>query len=58
MARVPITKANPYYSRKHERWFRSEREYRNFLAQRKGYASWHERQRAGFRLLAEWSHLS
>src|SRR5438270_13800868 len=47
MARVPITKANPYYSRKHKRWFQTEREYRNFLAERRGHPSWHAQQKAG-----------
>jgi hypothetical protein len=46
MARAPITRANPYYSHKYGRWFQTEREYRNFLARRKGFGSWYEEQRA------------
>jgi hypothetical protein len=46
VARAPITRANPYYSRKFRRWFRSERAYRNFLARQKGFPSWWAEQRA------------
>ncbi len=46
MARAPITRANPYWSRKYGRWFHSERAYRNFLARRKGFSSWYAQQRA------------
>jgi hypothetical protein len=46
VARAPITKANPYPSRKYGRTFSTEREYRDFLAQRKGFASWEAQRRA------------
>lgn len=46
MPRKPITKANPYYSQRHDRLFHTEREYRNFLAERKGYRNWYAQQRS------------
>jgi hypothetical protein len=46
VARAPITRANPYWSRKHQRWFDTERSYRNFLARQKGFPSWYAQQRA------------
>ncbi|HEV8420721.1 MAG TPA: hypothetical protein VGR13_05130 [Actinomycetota bacterium] len=50
MARAPITKANPYRSTKHGHTFHTEREYRNFLARRKGFSSWSAQQRAPFQV--------
>ena len=46
MARAPVTKANPYYSRRFRQWFTTEREYRNALAREKGFASWGQQQRS------------
>jgi hypothetical protein len=49
MARPPITKARPYTPQSgafKSRTFHTEREYRNALAKQKGFASWHEQQRA------------
>lgn len=46
MPRAPITKDNPYYSRKYRRRFTTERGYREFLARRKGFSSWREEQRS------------
>lgn len=46
MARAPITKKNPYYSKKYRRTFRTEREYRNFLAKRNGHSSWDVQRRS------------
>jgi len=48
MARQPITRATPYHSKKYRRTFHTEREYRNFLARRKGFRSWWAQQRARF----------
>ncbi|MGH2971097.1 MAG: hypothetical protein ACRDLE_02960 [Gaiellaceae bacterium] len=49
MPRTPITRANPYTPKRGGlagQTFRSERQYRNALARRKGYSSWHAQQRA------------
>jgi predicted transcriptional regulator len=49
MARPPITKARPYTPQSGAfkgRTFHTERDYRNEIAKRKGFASWHEQQRA------------
>lgn len=49
MPRPPITKARPYTPQSGTfkgRTFHTEREYRNALANLKGFGSWHEQQRA------------
>ena len=49
MARGPITRANPYTPKAGAfagETFHSERQYRNALARRKGYRSWHHQQRS------------
>ena len=49
MPRPQITKAHPYTPKSGQfagRTFETERSYRNALAQAKGFASWHEEQRA------------
>ena len=49
MARPPITRARPYTPRSGAfagRTFHSERQYRNALARRKGFSSWHHQQRS------------
>lgn len=56
MARPPITKARPYTPRSGAfagRTFHTEREYRNALAKPKGFASWHEQQRATKKVTAK-----
>ncbi len=56
MARPPITKARPYTPRSgafKDRTFYTEREYRNALAQRQGFASWHGQQRAAEKVTAK-----
>lgn len=49
MPRPSITRAHPWTPKRGAfagRTFRSEREYRNALAQRKGYSSWYSQQRS------------
>ena len=49
MARSPITRARPYTPKSGAfagRTFHSERQYRNALARRKGFSSWHHQQRS------------
>lgn len=49
MARPPITRAHPYTPRSGAfagRTFYTERQYRNALAQRKGFSSWYAQQRS------------
>ena len=49
MPRVSITRARPYTPKRGAfagRTFHSEREYRNALAQRRGFSSWHAQQRS------------
>ncbi len=59
MARPPITKANPYRSKKYGKTFHTERHYRDFLAEKKGFRNWYQQQRAPFRARSEdeWSAL-
>lgn len=48
MPRIPITRANPYTPKSGAvagQTFHSERQYRNALARRKGYSSWHAQQK-------------
>lgn len=53
MPRRPITKATPYYSKRFGTTFHSERQYRNRLAQEKGFRNWYEQQRSAPRLTDE-----
>lgn len=49
MARPPITRKNPYTPKSGAfagQTFHTERQYRNALAKKKGFRSWHEQQRA------------